>query len=779
MSADRDSRLYQLFQQACDLPAKARAAFLDNVCSDDVLLRAELERLLAQEESDSGVLDQPVGTDPQSFAAAIAGVIPTQIDKYRILRVLGQGGMGIVYLAEQDSPHRRVALKVLAPGLATRSMLARFALEADVLARLQHPCIAQVYDSGTAEIAGATQPYFAMEYVEGQTLLEYAETQTLDDAARLDLISQLCEAVHHAHQKGVIHRDLKPANILVTNDNQLKVLDFGIARLTDSDIKTTTLRTSVGELIGTIPYMSPEQTGGDSRDLDTRSDVYALGIITYQLLSGQLPYDLEARMIHEAIRIVRDQTPTPLSSITPRLRGDVETIVNKALEKEPARRYQSAQAFADDIERFLHNEPISARPPSVIYQMQKFARRNSLLVVSALAIVGILVAGVVGMSVLSLRIKHQRDTAVDLRRQAEEAQKQAEFARGEAEQAVEVQAAISGFLQDVFAAGSPYVGSKDMTVAQALDLAADRVQEKLAAHPEAAIAVRMRLSDTYFSLGKLNKSVEQTEAALQTALAASPPNLLDIILARAMLGQLYQQLGKAEPAKEQLEAAMKLIHDPTVRDPSVRALVMVNFGALLIEEERYEESIPILEECLRIRAQELGKDHPYTMTVRNNLAFATRRFGSLDAARKLSEENMASQLRSLGEEHPNTITGVYNHADLLREMGEVDESETLFRRCIELGIANLPTHHYMLGKYRSGYGELLRAAKRFEDAEPALEEGYQILNEQLGPQHKDTIRALDRLIQLYDDWGRPEQAEKWRKRSSTTPDSRRKSENSS
>ncbi|HEY6564229.1 MAG TPA: serine/threonine-protein kinase, partial [Pirellulaceae bacterium] len=369
-----------------------------------------------------------------------------------MLRVLGQGGMGLVYLAEQDAPKRTVALKVLAPELATPQMLARFALEADALARLQHPHIAQIFASGMTDSSRGRQPFLAMEYVEGESLLEHAAARNLKDEARLELMTQLCDAVHHAHQKGVIHRDLKPANILVTPEGQLKVLDFGVARLTDADLRKTTLRTHVGDLIGTIPYMSPEQASGDSRDLDTRSDVYALGVIGYELLSGRLPYDLTQRLIHEAVEVVRNQPPERLSSISPRLRGDVETIIGKALEKEPARRYQSAFEMAEDIRRFLDSQPILARPPSVVYQMQMFARRHGLLVGSSLGMVMLLLVGVIGMSWLSWRLTQERDESQAQRRRAD-------LARAEAEQSLVVQTAISGFLQDVFAASSPYVGN--------------------------------------------------------------------------------------------------------------------------------------------------------------------------------------------------------------------------------------------------------------------------------------------------------------------------------
>lgn len=762
MNEDHFQRLYEIFQQACDLPEEQREAFLDQACGADQTLRDQVVRLLAQEASASQLLDVPASMLSEVFTSA-ATELPERIDKYRILRLLGHGGMGLVYLAEQESPHRRVAVKLLAPGVITPQLLARFAQETEVLARLHHPCIAQIYESGTCQLGGVTQPYFAMEYVEGRPLTEYADAGHLEDAARLELLMNLCETVHHAHQKGIIHRDLKPANILVTADKQIKVLDFGIARLTDADLKASTLRTNLGELIGTIPYMSPEQASGDSSQLDIRSDVYALGIIAYELLSGRLPYDVSERMVHDAIRVVREQSPTPLSSITPRLRGDIETILGKALEKEPDRRYQSALAVAEDIRRFMHNEPIMARPPSVIYQLQKFARRNSVLVGSTLTILVLIVAGLLGLSALAVQLKHQRDQATAARREAVNAQHAAE-------RAVEVQTAISGFLQDVFASASPYVGNKNITVAEALDRAADHVSEKLSSQSDVAAAVRLRLSDTYFSLGQLDKSIAQLEAALRDTLRDNPQDLATIAMERASLGQLYLQVGQTASAREQLEIAMQLVDRVELRTEPVRALTLVNYGAYLIGENRFEEAAIHLREALALRQNEFGPDHPYTMTVRNNLAFAVSKGDNKGEARQLAKENMESHLRALGEKHPNTITGIYNYADLLRDLEEFDESEKLFRRCIELGTAHLPTHHYLQGLYHSGYGELLRITKKYETAERELKQGYSILHEQLGGTHEKTVRALKRLIKLYGDWDRPEELGKWQQKLETLID---------
>ncbi len=769
MSSHTPQSLYAVFQQACDLPSDQRAPFLDSACGSDSALREQVERLLSLAASESSFLDQPAGAHPGLLPGSERMELPQQIGKYQILGLLGRGGMGRVYLAEQVSPPRRVALKVLAPRVVAPQSLARFALEAEVLARLQHPGIAQIYETGTADQTDGAPPYFAMEYVEGESLLDYATSHHLDSSARLGLMMQLCQAVHHAHQKGVIHRDLKPANILVKTGDQLKVLDFGVARLTEADVKAPALQTHIGELIGTIAYMSPEQATGDSRRLDTRSDVYALGVVAYQLLSGQLPYELGERMVHDAVRVVVEESPVPLSRIMPRLKGDLETILGKALEKEPERRYQSAQALADDIQRFLNDEPISARPPSVIYQLRKFARRNALLVGSALSMVALITFAAVGMSFLAVQWKHQRDLAIQAREQAEQSRAEAETARQAAEKAVTAQTAIGGFLQDVFAAGSPYVGQKDVTVAQALDLAAAKVQEKLADDPEAAIAVRMRLADTYFSLGKVQESIQQMEIALKDARTVSPPNDGEVAMLQASLGQLYSQMGDRVAAEKHLKAAMSMIDLPILKDHPARALALVNYGAWLLQDNQFDQATAILKQAFELREREFGHDHPYTMTVRNNLAVAARKAGNAEVARRLSLENMESHQRVLGEKHPNTIGGIYNHADLLRELGEYDESDRLFQRSIELAKTHLPTHHYSLGVYRSGFGELLRVTKRYATAEQELKDAHQILDEQLGSQHAQTIRAASRLAQLYDDWDRPEEAAHWRTLSSASP----------
>ena len=288
--------------------------------------------------------------------------LPASIGNYRIVRLLGEGGMGAVYEAEQDQPRRRVALKVIKAAWASPEMLRRFEQESRALGRLQHPGIAQIYEAGSADAGFGVQPFFAMELIHGKPLVEYANEHKLNTRQRLELMIQVCDAVHHAHQRGIIHRDLKPGNILVDETGQPRILDFGLARATDSDAQATR-QTDMGQLLGTLAYMSPEQVLADPYALDTRSDVYALGVILYELLAGKMPYTL-SRHLHEAVRTIQVTDPAPLSAVSRVYRGDIETIVAKALEKDKERRYASAAGLAGDIRRYLNDEPIIARRPA-------------------------------------------------------------------------------------------------------------------------------------------------------------------------------------------------------------------------------------------------------------------------------------------------------------------------------------------------------------------------------------------------------------------------------
>lgn len=380
MTAERHKRVEAIFLAVAELPRDQWERVLAERCAGEPELESEVRSLLGFHARADQFLDDReikvhgLALDPGPDEALAPG---TRVGEYSIVRLVGTGGMGHVYVAEQDRPRRTVAVKVIRRSMISHSLFRRFEHEAEVLGRLHHPGIAQIYEAGVATIGTELpQPFIAMELVNGRSLTQHCDEHGLNSRARLELLARVCDAVHHAHQRGIIHRDLKPANILVDEQHQPKVLDFGVARAADADLRVTTLQTSVGQLIGTLPYMSPEQVIGDPSELDTRSDVYALGVVLYELLTGKLPYDFRSRALPEAARLIRDEAPARLSTIDRTLRGDVETIVNKALAKDKARRYQSAADLAADIRAFLEGKPIAARQDSALYVLGTQMRRH-------------------------------------------------------------------------------------------------------------------------------------------------------------------------------------------------------------------------------------------------------------------------------------------------------------------------------------------------------------------------------------------------------------------
>jgi serine/threonine protein kinase len=485
--------------------------------------------LTAPKTERRGILDQSV------VAAGVEGMEskahPRRFGGYQIIRVLGEGGMGVVYEAQQDVPRRIVALKVVHPQRFSKSLMRRFELETEVLGRLEHPNIARIYEAGTVETELMLQPFFAMELVRGLTLNAHTQKERLDPAHRLELLATICDAVHHAHQKGVIHRDLKPGNILVDAAGEPKILDFGVARATDSDLQTTTLETSVGQLIGTLQYMSPEQAGGDPRELDIRSDIYSLGVIGYELLAERMPYSMEGRMLHDAIRAIQEEEPTRLGGMDRSLRGDVETIIAKAMEKEKSRRYQSASDFAADIRRYLHDEPVTARPASVSYQLRKFAKRNRVLV-SGLA--AVFLALILGLITTTLEAKIARKARIA----ADAAAEQEKIAKEHTLQSLRNEQSITHMLTDALVA--PVDKGYNVTVLQAIKYIEPALKKQSDLPLEVRQSVRLAVAQTYTAYAQWDDAINEYRQALSERAIVAPPD--DEGLAEIYSGLAYALL---------------------------------------------------------------------------------------------------------------------------------------------------------------------------------------------------------------------------------------------
>ncbi|MEE2906459.1 MAG: serine/threonine-protein kinase, partial [Planctomycetota bacterium] len=505
---------------------------------------------------DSRIMVQGEQNDP---------LIGTTVGQYTIKRVIGSGGMGTVYEALQQSPRRTVALKMMKPGVVSRNALRRFEYEAQTLGRLRHDNIAQIYEAGTHDDGSGARPFFAMEYIAGaKPLTTYAADKKLGTRERLELFSKVCDAVQHGHQKGIIHRDLKPPNILVTSSGVPKIIDFGVARSTDSDMAVTTLQTDVGALIGTLQYMSPEQCAADPNDIDTRSDVYALGVILFELLCDSLPYDLTRVAIAEAARIVQQEEPTKPSTVDKRLRGDVETIALKALEKDRDRRYQSATALEDDINRYLAGDPITAKAPSAIDYLKRFARKHKAAAISIAAIFVVLVGAVIAISIFAAEAQRQRQESEHLtitlfasEFALEDEVKKAEQAQAEAEQ--EAQRAITSlnFLSEMLTFDPVEAESLDTgMVKQMLANAELRLDEEASDQPLVEASIRHIIGNSYLGLTMLEEAEPHLARALELRKEYQDtdhgslrhlPDLLESMYSMGILRKTQGRYAEAEP----------------------------------------------------------------------------------------------------------------------------------------------------------------------------------------------------------------------------------------
>jgi tetratricopeptide (TPR) repeat protein len=736
----------EAFAAALELRGNEQKAFLDSEYRRDPGLRAEVESMLRAWQAVGDFLE-PVPCDAARLGGASTSqgshALPATIGRYRILRLLGEGAMGVVYEAEQEQPRRTVALKVIRPGLAGAELLRRFAQESQTLGRLQHPGIAQIYEAGTADNGFGPQPYFAMESIQGESLLEYAEARHATPRQRLELIVKVCDAVHHAHQRGIIHRDLKPGNILVDASGQPKILDFGVARATDGDSRATR-QTDVGHLVGTVAYMSPEQVMADPLELDTRSDVYALGVILFELLAGRLPYKV-SRELHEAVRTIREEEPVPLSSVSRAYRGDVETIVAKALEKDMARRYSSAADLAADIQRHLEDQPIVARPPSAAYQIRKFARRHKTLAAGVAAVFAVLFAGIVTTAreaTLARRAERaalrDRDRAAaaeqaatserDRARNAEHAATSernravAEKQRADTESATAK--AINAFLQD-----------------DLLAQASASTQARPDTRPDPDLKVRTALDRAAARAGKFDNQ-PLVEASI-----------------RLTIGNTYQDLGLYPDAQQQLERALDLQRRAIGGEHPTTLRTMNTLAELYYSQGKATQAGALLGKVLAGRRRVLGEEHPDTLLSMNSLAVYYRGQGKYTEAESLYTKAVEVQQRVLGEEHTDTLTSMHNLAVLYRNQGKYRQAEPLLRRALAGRLRVLGNEHPSTLRTMQSLAMVFDDQGKYAEAEPLFTRAVEVQRRVLGEEHPDTVTSMNNLALLFDEEGKFSKAE--------------------
>ncbi len=755
MDPQRWNRVKELFESSIRQEPSERSALLVEACDGDADLMERVQGLLAAHEETDTFLELPDGAS--SLADNVGReLIGTRIGHFLVEDVISAGGMGTVYRARQENPARTVAVKVMREGLASPAAVRRFEYEAHVLAHLTHPNIAQVIEAGTHRPHGAGQglPYFVMEYVpEAKPITEYAWGNRLSMRQRLHLFRQACEAVAHGHQKGVIHRDLKPANILVDASGQVKVIDFGVARATDADLRRTTALTDVGQLVGTVQYMSPEQCEADSENLDTRSDVYSLGVVLYELLCEALPYEVHQGAILEAVRIVQETPPRRPSTIHRRLRGDIETIVLKALEKERLRRYQAVGLFVADIDRHLRGDEIHARPVGPVTRFGRRIQRNP--AARAASIVAFL--SIIGFSAyvnfVSLpRIRQQSEIAATKQQEAEDARveavqsaKEAEEAKATAERNERVSRVVGEFLKRTLSAPRTYQQGHKARVIDLLDEAAEGLAETYAEAPEVELELRATLAWTYDNLGQYGDTVEQWRQSLAACLRAYEEDSWQAHKIRGRLADALLNLPEYEEAERLLREAIPVLERSLGPDHQDTLFSKGALGECLSRQNELEEAEPLLRETLAAQRRVLGPHHRNTLYTADSLGGAWVRQGRFAEAEELGREVIELAREALGPRDPETIGYMRAQVRRLHHLNRDREAEALAHEVLEYYEEQLSDEHPHTIDIMDALAIALSEQGKMAEAEEILRRCAQATERIRGPDHPQTLSYLNNL----------------------------------
>ena len=693
------------------LQGEERTTYLQNSCTGDPELLEEVMSLLDQE--DSGMLEEPLVQVQSSLLFSDDEQVGEQtVGSYRLIRLLGTGGMGNVYLAARNDEQfeQFVALKIIKEGIVSDDVLSRFVGERQILASLNHPNISRLFDGGTTKNG---LPWFAMEYVEGIPITKYCEERNSSLKERLDLFLNVCSAVQYAHQNLVIHRDLKPANILITENSQPKLLDFGIAKLMDLEQEPGV--TQYQNRLMTPEYASPEQVKHEP--VSTVSDVYSLGILLYELLTGELPYQFEKRSPVHIEQVISNTIPSKpsLRSQNAKLKGDLDNIVLKALRKDPEERYSSVEQLAEDIRRYQNNLPVIAQKDSFVYRSRKFLRRHTWSVA---------VSAVITLLVLSFA------TVTYIQSQAIEARAvEAEEERDRAEE-------VSNFLIDLFGSVDPSEArDESLSAVELLHRGTDRVDTELSEQPDLQSELYLVISDVYESLGMYDEALSIAEKALTIQRELYGNVNPDIATSLNAIGWIYHQKGEYETADSLLQSALAMRRQLYVDDHLEIARTLNDLAVLKQARGDYAATDTLLLECLEIRRNLLGDNHESVGVALSNYAALKWRLGDLEAAEEMMRETLEILQANFGDENMRVSVAMTNLAAILLTRGDVDGAEPLYRKSLDIRYQLVGEEHPDVAYSLAHLGNLLRMKGDYAEAEKNLFKALELRKRLLGEDH--------------------------------------------